>query len=59
MVERIARAVGYVGELPFGSRADRKDERVRRAELRANEIEWRPQTNLDQGLRRSIEFFRG
>ena len=58
VVECIAGHVGFDGELPFGSRGDRRDERVRRADLDANQIGWRPATDLDEGVRSTIEWMR-
>lgn len=58
VVEQIADQVGFDGELPFGSRADRSQERVRRADLEANRVDWRPATDLDAGLGRTIQWFR-
>lgn len=58
VVERIANEIGHDGDLPFGSRADRREERVRRAEIDRNRIDWRPKTGLAAGLQRTVEWFR-
>jgi UDP-glucose 4-epimerase len=60
LVGRLRRLIGGDAEPVFGSIPDRKRERVRIADARpAREtIGWQPRTTLDQGLARTVEFYR-
>ena len=60
IVERLQRLVGNDIEPVFGGLPDRKLERVRVADPRpANDaMGWRPRTTLEQGLTRTIAFYR-
>lgn len=60
LVVRLRDLVGGDVEPSFGAIADRQLERVRVADpTRAAEtMGWRPQTPLDQGLQRTVEFYR-
>jgi UDP-glucose 4-epimerase len=60
VVERIARLVGSDAEPQFGALADRPMERRRVADAaRTRElIGWEPETPLDDGLARTVQWFR-
>lgn len=58
VVERIADQIDFDGVLPFGSRSDREQERVRCADLEGSALGWRPSTDLETGLERTIDWFR-
>jgi nucleoside-diphosphate-sugar epimerase len=60
LVERLHELVGGDVEPAFGAIADRQLERVRAADpaLAEEAIGWRPQTRLDDGLARTVEFYR-
>ncbi len=60
VVQRLFRIAGGAVEPAFGALPDRAGEVVRRAELANTEavLGWRPQTALDEGLRRTVEWFR-
>jgi UDP-glucose 4-epimerase len=60
VVARLRRLVGGDIEPRFGAVPDRKLERVRVADpaTAAAAIGWRPRTSLDEGLARTVEFYR-
>jgi UDP-glucose 4-epimerase len=60
LVARLRRLIGGEAEPLFGSLPDRKLERVRVANPRVASaaIGWRPETSLDEGLVRTVEFYR-
>lgn len=60
VVARLRRLVGGDVEPRFGAVPDRKLERVRVADpaIAAAAIAWRPRTSLDEGLARTVEFYR-
>jgi nucleoside-diphosphate-sugar epimerase len=61
LVVRLHELVGGDAEPAFGAIADRVRERVRAADPAPAEeaIGWRPRTSLDEGLRRTVEYYRG
>jgi UDP-glucose 4-epimerase len=61
VVARLRRLVGGNIEPRFGAVPDRKLERVRVADpaTAADAIGWRPRTSLDEGLARTVDFYRG
>ena len=60
IVVRLRDLVGGDVEPTFGAVADRQLERVRVAypTSAAKSMGWRPRTTLDQGLQRTVEFYR-
>jgi UDP-glucose 4-epimerase len=60
LVLRLRQLVGGEVEPAFGAIADRQLERVRAADptSAAEAIGWRPRTPLDDGLQRTVEFYR-
>ena len=60
VVRRLYRLAGRSDEPPFGSRDDRPLEQVRRADVdrTASVLDWRPQVGLDDGLDRTLDWFR-
>jgi UDP-glucose 4-epimerase len=60
VVARVRRLIGGNVEPSFGALPDRKLERVRVADptAAAAAIGWRPRTSLDEGLARTVEFYR-
>jgi UDP-glucose 4-epimerase len=60
VVARLARLIGGNIEPSFGALPDRKLERVRVADpaIAAEAIRWLPRTSLDDGLARTVEFYR-
>jgi nucleoside-diphosphate-sugar epimerase len=60
VVRKIYRLAGRDDEPPFGTRGDRALEQVRRADVAATAalLGWRPSVALDEGLRRTFEWFR-
>jgi UDP-glucose 4-epimerase len=60
VVARLRRLIGGDVEPSFGALPDRRLERVRVADpaTAAAAIGWRPRTPLDQGLTRTVEFYR-
>jgi UDP-glucose 4-epimerase len=60
VVAHLRRLVGGDIEPRFGAVPDRKLERVRVADpaIAAAAIEWRPRTSLDEGLARTVDFYR-
>jgi UDP-glucose 4-epimerase len=60
LVERLHRLVGGDAEPAFGAISDRQLERVRQADPAPTEeaLGWRPQTDLDAGLTRTVDFYR-
>jgi UDP-glucose 4-epimerase len=60
LVERLCALVGSDVEPRFGARPDRRLERVRAADpaSAARAMGWRPRVTLDEGLQRTIEFYR-
>ena len=61
VVARLRRLVGGNIEPRFGAVPHRKLERVRVADptTAADAIGWRPRTSLDEGLARTVDFYRG
>jgi nucleoside-diphosphate-sugar epimerase len=61
VVRRLYRLAGRTDEPPFGTRGDRALEQVRRADVEATDalLGWRPTVDLDRGLRRTLDWFRG
>jgi UDP-glucose 4-epimerase len=61
LVARLRCLVGGDVEPSFGALPDRKLERVRAADptTAAATIGWRPRTSLDDGLARTVDFYRG
>jgi nucleoside-diphosphate-sugar epimerase len=59
VVERIHRLVDPDVALEFGTLADRPMERVRAADVAATaeHLNWRPSTSLDEGLRRTVDWY--
>ena len=60
VVAHLRRLVGETVEPRFGALPDRKFERVRAADPRpaAAAIGWRPRTSLEEGLARTVDFYR-
>ena len=60
VVRRIYRLAGRADDPPFGTLGDRALEQVRRADVAATSalLGWRPGVGLDDGLRRTFEWFR-
>jgi nucleoside-diphosphate-sugar epimerase len=60
LVERLHELVGGSAAPVFGAIADRALERVRAADPAPTEeaIGWRPRTALDEGLRRTVDYYR-
>jgi nucleoside-diphosphate-sugar epimerase len=60
VVRKLYRLAGRADDPPFGSLGDRALEQVRRADVAATEgaLGWRPGVALDEGLRRTFEWFR-
>ena len=60
VVRRIYRLAGRDDAPPFGTLGDRALEQVRRADVAATAalLGWRPSVGLDEGLRRTFEWFR-
>jgi len=60
LVERLRGLVGGEIEPVFGGLPDRKLERVRVADptLAQDAMGWRPRTTLEQGLARTVSFYR-
>jgi UDP-glucose 4-epimerase len=60
VVARLVRLVGGSTKPIFGAVPDRKLERVRVADpaIAAAAIGWRPRTSLDEGLERTVEYYR-
>lgn len=60
IVEHLIEVVGVPARPQFGALPDRPDEQVRRADVVRTEalLGWRPVVSLDEGLRRTVEFYR-
>lgn len=60
LVARLTALVGSDVEPIFGARPDRRLERVRVADpaIAARAMGWRPRVPLDEGLKRTVEFYR-
>ncbi len=60
IVERLVRLIDPTLELEFGQLPDRQleHERYARVEETAAALGWRPTTTLDEGLRRTVEWYR-
>jgi nucleoside-diphosphate-sugar epimerase len=60
LVELVSELAGGVAEPAFGAIPDRAMERVRAADPAPAELAmgWRPRTSLDDGLARTVEFYR-
>jgi nucleoside-diphosphate-sugar epimerase len=59
VVRKLYRLAGRADEPTFGALGDRALEQVRRADVAATErvLGWRPSVDLDEGLRRTFEWF--
>jgi nucleoside-diphosphate-sugar epimerase len=60
VVRKLYRLAGRDDDPPFGTLGDRALEQVRRADVAATAavLGWRPSVGLDEGLRRTFEWFR-
>jgi len=60
LVERLYRIVGVDAAPPFGTLPDRPMEQVRKARVEesAELLGWRPEVGLDEGLRRTVDWYR-
>jgi nucleoside-diphosphate-sugar epimerase len=60
VVRRLYRLAGRDDDPPFGTSGDRPFEQVRRADAEATAalIGWRARIGLEEGLRRTLEWFR-
>jgi len=61
VVETLFRLAGAEGEPPFGTLPDRPFEQVRSAEAEATHelLGWHPSTPVEEGLRKTFEWYRG
>ena len=59
LVEKIQQMMNSDTQLLFGSLEDRKMEQIRKADIERTyrQINWKPETSLDKGLARTIEYF--